>query len=705
MTLLLGMSFTRRIALCLCLTLSLVCFALVALGDEGMWTFDNFPAKQVQEKHGWAPDKAWLERVQASAVRLTGGCSASFVSPDGLVLTNYHCVMGCVQELSTKEKDLAKEGFTAVSRSEERTCAGQQAEVVTSITDVTPRVQTAIGKNTGAALAKARDAEIAAIESENCKDKTRERCQVVTLYGGGQYKLYRYRKYSDVRLAWAPELQAAFFGGDPDNFNFPRYCLDAAFLRVYEDGKPVATPQFLRWNPRAPTAGEPTFVVGNPGSTQRLFTGSQLDRLRDVTFPMLAPLQSEFRGRLIAAMAGDAEKTRTGSDKILSVENSYKVISGQWQALRDREFRERLAKGEADLRARVKSKPALQKEIGDPWSEIEKAIAVHRDIYPELIMLESNAGSGSKLYSYAKELVRSAKEREKPDGERLPDYSESKLPLLEKKITDEAPVYPWLEELSLGFWLSKTREVLTSADERVGKLLGKDSPEQLAKSLVDGTKLGDAKLRKELWQGGLQAVRQSTDPLIKFVLANDDAARALLDRFRAEVDAPTTAAQSRLARARFAVYGESLYPDATFSLRISYGVAQGWKERERDVPFATNYAGLFERATGALPYEVAAKFTAAEAKLDKATVFNFSTTNDIIGGNSGSPVIARDGSVIGTAFDGNIHSIGGSYGFDERVNRTIVVSAAAVQEALEEVYNSPELARELRGEVPGVSKP
>ena len=244
------MSIYRRLALAICLTLSFICFAFLATAEEGMWTFDNFPTKQVKEKFGQAPDKAWLERIQASAVRLTGGCSASFVSPEGLVLTNYHCVMDCVQELSTPEKDLAKNGFTSSGRAEERTCAGQQAEVVTSIADVTPRVQGAIGKSTGAALAKARDAAIAAIESESCKDKTDERCEVVTLYGGGQYKLYRYRKYSDVRLVWAPELQAAFFGGDPDNFNFPRYCLDAAFLRVYEDGKPAATPQFLRWNPR-----------------------------------------------------------------------------------------------------------------------------------------------------------------------------------------------------------------------------------------------------------------------------------------------------------------------------------------------------------------------------------------------------------------------------------------------------------------------
>ena len=682
-----------------------MCLTLIATAEEGMWTFDNFPTKQVKEKFGWAPDKEWLDRVQASAVRLTGGCSASFVSPEGLVLTNYHCVMDCVQQLSTPEKDLAKDGFTANSRGEERACAGQQAEVVTSITDVTQRVQSAIGKNTGAALAKARDAAIAAIESESCTDKARERCQVVTLYGGGQYKLYRYRKYSDVRLVWAPELQAAFFGGDPDNFNFPRYCLDAAFLRVYEDGKPAATPQFLQWNPRAPKAGEPTFVVGNPGSTQRLFTASQLDRLRDVTFPLLAPLRAEYRGRIIAAMEGDPEKTRTASDKLLSVENSYKVLHGQWQALRDREFRDRLAEAETELRTRVKSKPALKSEVGDPWSEIDKAVDVHRAISPELTMLEVTAGWGSDLYSYAKALVRSAKEREKPDSERLPEYTESRLPLLQKQITDAKPVYPWLEELTLAFWLSKTREILTSSDSRVQHLLGKESPEQLAKRLVAETKLGDAKVRKELWEGGLEAIRKSDDPLIKFVLANDDTARALLDRFRAEVDAPTTAAQSRLARARFAAYGESLYPDATFSLRISYGSVQGWNERGSDVPFATDFGGLFERATGAPPYNVATKFAAAEPKLEKETAFNFVTNNDIIGGNSGSPVIARDGSLIGTAFDGNIHSIGGSYGFDPRVNRTIVVAAEAVQEALEKVYNAPELARELKGPADKTPKP
>jgi V8-like Glu-specific endopeptidase len=685
------MTYARRFAVLSCLTLSFACFALVATADEGMWTFDNFPAKQVQQKFGWAPDKPWLDRVQAAAVRLTGGCSASFVSPDGLVLTNHHCVATCVQNLSTASQDYIANGFVTQNREEERLCPGQQAEVVTSITDVTPRVQTAIGKKTGAELAKARDAETAAIETESCTDKEKERCQVVTLYGGGQYKLYRYRKYSDVRLVWAPEQQAAFFGGDPDNFNFPRYNLDAAFLRVYENGKPASTPQFLKWNPRAPQAGEPTFVVGNPGSTQRLFTEAQFDFRRDNYFPVLVPLASEYRGRLLAEMDDDAEKTRTGNDRLHSVENSYKVFIGQWQALRDDEFRGRLTKAERDLRAKVKGNA----EIGDPWTEIEKAVASFSTYFTEYFILEERPGWRTDLYMYARELVRSAIERDKQPADRLPAYAESRLPLLEKQITDEKPTYPWLEEMTMAFWLSKTRELLTADDPRVKDLLGKDSPEQLAKSVVAGTKLADANVRKELWNGGLKAVQASQDPMIQFALAVEKHARPLLDRYRAEYDGPATVAQAKLAKARFAAFGESVYPDATFSLRISYGAVEGWKERGKDVPFATNFTGLFERATGAFPYDLAAKIAAAEDKIDKSTTYNFVTTNDIIGGNSGSPVIARDGSVLGAAFDGNIHSLGGAYGFDQRMNRTIVVSSAAVQEALEKIYIAPALIKEL----------
>ena len=667
----------------------------VASAEEGMWTFDAFPAERVRAVYGWAPDQAWLDNVRAAAVRLTGGCSASFVSPEGLILTNHHCVVQCVQDRSTPERDLVRAGFTARTRTEELQCPGQQAELVTAISDVTQRVQAAIGNATGAALARARDAEIARIQSEGCTDTARERCQVVTLYGGGQYKLYKYRKFSDVRLVFAPEAQSAFFGGDPDNFNFPRYNLDASFLRAYENGRPVATPSHLRWNPRAPVAGEPVFVVGNPGSTQRLFTQSQIEMRRDVWFPVLVPLWSEYRGRLIAAMEGDAERTRTGADTLQSVENSYKVFQGQWGALREDEFAGRLASAERELRARTAGDSALQSSIGDPWADVGRATDAFSAIYPEYLMLESRAGWGSSLFRYARQLVRAAVEREKPEAERLPAYTSSNLPLLEHTLLDEAPVYPWLEELTMGFWLSKTRELLGADDARVRALLGRESPEAMAERLVAGSRLADPAVRRQLWTGGIAAIRASEDPMIRLALAAEEHSRPLLDRYRAEVDAPTTAAQARLARARFAAYGDANYPDATFTLRISYGSVQGWSENGREIPPMTRIGGLYERATGAPPYDLPPQWAAAENRVNKDVVFNFVSNNDIIGGNSGSPVIARDGSVIGAAFDGNIHSLGGAFGFDPRLNRTVTVSAAAVQEALRNVYGADALLAEL----------
>ena len=666
-------------------------FAAPAFAEEGMWTFDAFPADRVRQQYGWAPDQAWLDNVRSAAVRLTGGCSASFVSPNGLVLTNHHCVVECVQDRSTAQNDLVRNGFTAATRQEEVQCPGQQAEVVTAIEDVTREVQSAIGSATGAALARARDAAIAQIESRSCIDAATQRCQVVTLYGGGQYKLYRYRKYSDVRLVFAPEFQAAFFGGDPDNFNFPRYALDVGFLRVYENGRPAATPHFLRWNPRAPEPGEQTFVVGNPGSTQRLFTQSQFDLRRNVTFPTLVPLWSEYRGRLIAAMQGDPERMRTGTDTLFGNENSFKVYTGQWQALRDPEFSGRLAAAERELRQRAAADPS----IGDPWADVERANAAYAEFYPEFLLLENRAGWGSHLYGYAKDLVRAAIERSKPNAERLPGFTDSALPLLEHEIVDEAPVYPWLEELTLAFWLSKTRELLTADDPRVRTLLGRESPEGMARRLVSGTRLADPAFRRQLWAGGLEAIRASDDPMIRLALANEEIGRPLLDRYRAEVDAPITAAQSRLARARFAAYGNTLYPDATFTLRISYGSVQGWNERGRDVPPITRIGGMYARATGSAPFDLPAKWAAAESRVNKQTVLDFTSNNDIIGGNSGSPVVARDGSVIGAAFDGNIHSLGGSYGFASADNRTISVSTAAIQEALRSVYGADALLAEL----------
>jgi len=655
--------------------------------DEGMWTFDAFPAAKMKATYGWAPDQAWLDKVRSAAVRLTGGCSASFVSDQGLILTNHHCVVDCLQNLSTASNDLVANGFNAATRERERKCPGQQAEVVTSITDVTPAVKSAVGALLGEAAVKARDAKIAEIEKAGCTDTATTRCQVVKLYGGGEYKLYKYRKYSDVRVVWAPEFQAAFFGGDPDNFNFPRYALDAAFLRAYEGGKPVATPAHLQFDPRAPVDGEVTFVVGNPGSTQRLFTLDQLAVQREVALPVTIQTYSELRGRLINAMESSPTKAREGGDTLFGLENSLKVYMGRAKALNDPAFMKTLIDAETALKATAAKNPA----IGDPWAQIAQADRAYRDIY---LPYRFTTPRG-ELYGYAIELVRAAEERAKPNGERLPEYTESRLPLLEKQVLDPKPVYPWLEEMMLEWSLSKAREYLGADDPDTKLLLGKESPEQLASRLVAGSKLADPAYRKALWDGGLAAIQASKDPMILYALKLDPRQRQLQQAYDERYDAPVTAAQAKLAAARFDAYGNSVYPDATFTLRISYGQVKGWVERGQQVPTRTTIGGAFERATGAQPFKLAKAFVANEPRIDKATVYDFVTTNDIIGGNSGSPVIDRNGTVIGAAFDGNIHSLGGNYGYDPVLNRTVVVSMAAVQEALKHIYPAPALLAEL----------
>ena len=659
----------------------------MAKADEGMWTFDAFPAAKMRTEYGWAPDQAWLDKVRSAAVRLTGGCSASFVSDAGLILTNHHCVASCVEQNSTAENNILETGYTARTREEEKMCAGQQAEVVTSIRDVTSQVKAAIGNSTGEAAIKARTAIVAQLEKDGCPDTGKTRCQVVSLYGGGQYKIYNYRKYSDVRLVWAPEAQAAQFGGDPDNFNFPRYSMDASFLRAYEDGKPVATPQHLEWAARAPVDGEATFVVGNPGSTQRMFTSDQLAFQRELVLPVTVTIFSELRGRLIAAMESSPQKAREGHQELEGIENSLKVYIGRVKALNDPAFTGKLARAEAELKA----KSAGNAAIGNPWADVAKAMNSYRDFY---VARRFSQPSGD-LFGYALTLVRAAAERGKPNTDRLPGYTDSALPLVQKRLLDEQPIYPWLDELVMEWSLSKAREYLGADDPQTKLLLGKESPEGLATRLVNGTRLADPAVRKALWDGGQAAIEASTDPMIVYARRIDANDRALIKRFDASVDGPLTAAQSKLADARFAAYGDTLYPDATFTLRVSYGKVAGWMERGKMVPTRTTIGGTFDRATGAPPFDLPPAFVANRAKIDGKVTYDFVTTNDIIGGNSGSPVIDRQGRVIGAAFDGNINSLGGNYGYDGTINRTVVVSTAAVEEALRNIYPAPALLAEL----------
>ena len=402
-----------------------------ARADEGMWTFDAFPTAKFKAAYGWAPDQAWLDRARLSNVRLTGGCSSSFVSGNGLIFTNQHCVASCLEDLSSSGNDILAKGFTARTRAEEKKCPGQQAEIVTAIADVTPRVKAAIGSATGEAAVKARTAIIATIEKAACPDTATTRCQVVTLYGGGQYKLYTYRKYSDVRIVWAPEAAASTFGGDPDNYNFPRFALDGSFLRAYENGQPVATPNHLKWTAREPKDGETIFVVGNPGSTQRLLTQSQFAYQREVNLPITLATLSELRGRLISEMRQSPDKAREGEQTLNGVENNLKRAIGRTRALGDPKFNAMLAANEAALRA----KSAGNTAIGDPWGEIDRAVQAQRALDLEYRYAEPDGD----LFDYALTLVRAAAERTKPNGDRLPGYSDSALPLKRKAVARRAP--------------------------------------------------------------------------------------------------------------------------------------------------------------------------------------------------------------------------------------------------------------------------
>lgn len=663
--------------------------------EEGMWTFDAAPLSKINAALGTKIDQQWLDSVRAASVRLSG-CSASVVSPEGLVLTNQHCVRSCLQTFSTPDRDRLAEGFFTTGRDEERTCPGQVAEILLSIEDVTGRIGKATAGKTGGEFVRVRSAEQAAIEKEGCGADPKLRCQVVTLHRGGEYKLYKYRRYSDVRLVYVPEHQAVVFGGDPDNFNFPRFALDAAFLRIYEEGKPAATPAFLQWDPRAVQPGEPVFVAGNPGSTSRLETVAQLETARDTVLPAAIKRLSELRGRLLRFAGESADHLRLTRDAIRGTENNLKRTWGMHQTLADPGFMDakRAAERELIVKAGGGTGPG---SLTEAIQQIAAAQRARRDLLPFYESLEQQAGASSLLYGYARTLVRAADARSKPAAERPAEYADSRLPLLAKNLVEARPVTPELEIFYLSFWLSKAREAMGTDAPQSKQLLGKESPEGLAERLVNGTKLGDPAFRKALWDGGPEAIRTSDDPMIRFVLANNAAAQTVRTAWEERVTGPTDRAAERVAQARFKAYGSSLYPDATFTLRLSYGRIAGWTEGDRTIEPVTRVSGLWERATGADPYVVSPKLAAARDRLDAQTIFTISTTNDIVGGNSGSPLIDAKGHVIGAVFDGNLHSNGGAYGYDGRLNRTVAVSAAMVQEALLKVYNQPHLVKELNG--------
>ncbi|HRP12257.1 MAG TPA: S46 family peptidase [Terricaulis sp.] len=663
-----------------------------ASGEEGMWTFDNMPTARMQRELGWAPDQQWLNRVMAGAARIPG-CSASNVSAEGLLLTNHHCVISCVTALATAQANYIEDGFMARQRTQEQRCPGMYAQVLMGITDATAQIEAATAGVDAEGFAAARDAEIARLEGA-CR--AGEHCEVVTLYQGGRYALYRYKRYEDVRLVFAPEHSVAAFGGDPDNFNFPRYCLDFSLLRVYENGAPAATPAHLSMRFTPLSESEITLVVGNPGTTSRLRTTAQLAFERDVALPWQLTSLAEARGRIVAYSQQGPDQARIASSALQSVDNAFKALWGRRTALADAEGFGRVAAAEADLQARVQRNAASQRATGAAWDEVAAAQAAYGDIFYAYQYLEPRAGERSLLFAYARDIVRGVAEREKPESERLLRYAQSRLPAIERGIVTARPVTPAFEQIHLELWLSKMREMLTVDHPIVQRVLGRESPEALAARLAQ-SRLADPAFRRALWEGGAAAVAASDDPMIVFVRAWDEDARALRTQYVTTIEGPIARAQERIARARFQAFGTNLYPDATFSPRVSYGRVEGWNEGGRVIPSFTYARGIYERATGQAPYALPQSWRDARARIDGDVIFNVSTSHDVIGGNSGSPLLDREGRVVGAVFDGNIHSLGGEYFYDGELNRTVTVASTAIRLALGDVYRMDALVAELEG--------
>ncbi|HEX8285969.1 MAG TPA: S46 family peptidase [Pyrinomonadaceae bacterium] len=692
-----------RAALAALLLLASVLAPTAARADEGMWTFNNLPRAEIKKRYGFEVTDDWVRRVQSATVRFPNG-TGSFVSPEGLVLTNYHIVEEIVGELSTAERDLAKTGFVAHTRAEELKIPGLALDQLVRIEDVTARVTGAVKAGMGDVEAgAARQAEIGRIEAEASKSSGL-RADVVTLYQGGVYNLYLYKRHTDVRLVFAPEFQAAFFGGDPDNFNFPRYCLDMSLVRVYENGAPLRPDNYFKWSKKGPQGGELTFVSGSPGTTQRLNTVAHLEFLRDTGLPLTIRLLESRRDSLKKYMAGGEEQTRRGQNELNYAENFIKVFKGQVEGLGGRELMARKNGTESALRAFAESSRNRKDYVG-AWDTIAKArkalVAYERErrlLGGYTLTDFGNTAFNTVLFGHARTLVRLADESAKPDAERLPEYTDARRVALEAVLYSEAPVYEDFEQVKLAASLGLLRDTLGADHPLTRKILKGKTPETRATELISATSLNEVAYRKELAAGGKKAVDASNDPLIVLAREVDAEARALRKRYEEEVVGVERTAYGRIARALFEKEGTGLYPDATFTPRLSYGAVKGYKENGKTVTPFTYFSGLYGRAAehgGKFPYNLAPRWAERKAAVDMKAQFNFITTNDIIGGNSGSPTFNREMELVGLIFDGNIQSLVGNFYYDESVNRAISVDSRGMLEALRAVYGAKEVADEL----------
>jgi len=690
----------KRVVIFLCcLILSLPAFA-----DEGMWLFNEFPKDKVQATYGFSPSQEWLDHVRLSSARAPNG-SSSFVSAEGLIFTNHHIAQGCIHDLSTNGKDYNKNGFYAATRADEPKCPGMEFLVLENISDVTDKVNAAVKPGMSDADAgKAQREEMSSIEKECSAGDVR--CDVVTLYSGALYHLYKYKKYDDIRLVFAPEFDIAFFGGDPDNFEYPRYDLDISFLRAYENDKPANTTNYLKWSKDGAQDGELVFVSGHPGRTGRLLTMDQLNFLRDYQYPMML---SSFQNRIDVLQkfgSKSEENARQAEDALFGTQNSFKAITGYEGGLKNADIMGKKLAEEKDLQKYVKADPGREKQFGDPWQPISQAVDVQKQIYKPLYYIDQLAGFRGTLADDARIIVRAAEQRQKPSNQRIRGYQDSALPTLEQRLFSTAPIYKSLDEVQLAASLAEMQQVLGAADASVKTALAGKSPEERAKEVTDGTKLDDVAVRKQLYEGGKQSVDASTDPLIVMMRAIEPDAEAVHQRNEDEVESVLRKNAGTIAKIHFAQGGFSVPPDATFTLRLSYGAVKGYEQNGKHIPWFTTLGGAYDHAAAhgnKTPYQLPESWMKAKSSLNQKTVYDTASTPDIIGGNSGSPVINKNAEVVGIIFDGNIQSLTWNFAYDDKQARAVATDSRSVIETLRRIYHADALANELTGTEGGAS--
>ena len=691
------MKSRKFLFLLLIILLLIQTFRVTALADEGMWLFNNIPKAEIKRRYGFDVTDVWLKKVQLASVRFNSGASGSFVSPDGLVMTNHHVASETLQKLSTTGKDYYQNGFYAQTRAEEIKALDLELNVLMSIEDVTARVNGTVKANMTAAEANdARQAEIAAIEKESLA-ASNLRSDVVTLYRGGQYHLYRYKTYTDVRVVFAPEFAVAFFGGDTDNFSYPKYSLDIAFFRVYENNQPIKVENYFKFSKAGIKENELVFTSGNPGSTARLNTVAHLEFLRDTALPFSLRQLNNLRETLRKYGSQGEEQTRRAQEDLFSAENNIKRTRGQYEGLRNKSLLAKKQRAEDAVRRKIAADSRKQKEYGNVWREIAAGRKDLQNRFPEISFLESPAGLNTILFNYARTLVRLSEENAKPDTNRLPEYTEARRASLELNLFSPAPIYKDFEKAKLSGSLSFMRDELGAEHPTVKKILGGQTPESRANELINGTRLEDVAYRKQLASGGIKAIEESTDPLIVLARAIDPEARAVR-QFYEPILGAERANYGKLTRALYEVEGTNLYPDATFTLRLSYGAVKGYRENGKQIPPFMTLGGIFERAAqhnNKQPFKLPERWLNKKSLLNLKVPLNFVSTNDIIGGNSGSPVINKQAEIVGIIFDTNAQALVGNFIYDETQNRAISVDTRGISETLGKIYGAKEIINEL----------